>query len=271
MIARFLYGQRKPATRSLRTSMEQDTDLGGPIGSFPLTQLPLVQATASPDPVQRHQALAALIECYWKPVYKYLRVKWRTSNEDAKDLTQEFFARTLEKSFFEKFDPARARFRTYLRIAVDGFASNERKAAGRQKRGGNLQGRSFDFAQAEEELLAGADYPDADLDRFFHREWVRSLFSLAVEELRGRCRESNKNLSFLLFQRYDLERASSDAAFTYEELAQEFQLPITQVTNHLAYARREFRRIVLEKLRATSASDEEFRAEARQLLGGAES
>ena len=157
------------------------------------------------------------------------------------------------------------------RLSHGEHASNERKAAGRQKRGGNLQGRSFDFAQAEEELLAGADYPDADLDRFFHREWVRSLFSLAVEELRGRCRESNKNLSFLLFQRYDLERASSDAAFTYEELAQEFQLPITQVTNHLAYARREFRRIVLEKLRATTASEEEFRAEARQLLGGAAS
>jgi vacuolar-type H+-ATPase subunit H len=41
----------------------------------------------------------------------------------------------------------------------------------------------------------------------------------------------------------------------------------TQVTNHLAWARREFRRLVLEALEEATGSEEEFRAEARQLLG----
>ena len=44
-------------------------------------------------------------------------------------------------------------------------------------------------------------------------------------------------------------------------------LPVTQVTNHLAWARREFRRLILERLRELSASDAEFRSEARELLG----
>ena len=51
------------------------------------------------------------------------------------------------------------------------------------------------------------------------------------------------------------------------ELGRELGLPVTQVTNHLAAMRRELRREVLDALRALTASDEEFRAEARDLLG----
>jgi hypothetical protein len=74
----------------------------------------------SADPNERDRALASILESYWKPIYKYLRIRWQISNEDAKDRTQGFLAQAFEKSFFERFDPARARFRTYLRIAVLG-------------------------------------------------------------------------------------------------------------------------------------------------------
>ncbi len=249
--------------------MEKDTDLGGPIGSFPMTQIPLVRAAASSDPHERNQALAALLEAYWKPVYKYLRIRWQLSNEDAKDLTQGFFARALEQSTFEKYDPSRARFRTYLRVAVDGFVANERKSMVREKRGGAIDHFSLDFLGAEEELAGVIHRPPNDLDDFFYREWVRNLFSLAVDALRQRCQESDKSTAFALFQRRDLEEACSDQPQTYNQLAQEFNLSATQVTNHLAYARREFRAILLSKLRAATGNEEEFRAEAMNLLGGA--
>jgi RNA polymerase sigma factor (sigma-70 family) len=248
--------------------MDKDTDLGGPIGSFPPTQMPLVRATASADPAERGQALAALLECYWKPIYKYLRIKWQIANEDAKDLTQGFFTLAMEKSFFEKFDPARARFRTYLRMAVDGFVANEHRASGRLKRGGGIEHHSLDFAGAEEELSGLGSRPVKDADEFFRREWIRSLFGLAVDELRRRCQELDKDIAFSLFARYDLDETDSDNPVTYDQLARELNIPVTQVTNHLAYARREFRRIVLDKIRSATGSDEDFRAEAHQLLGG---
>jgi hypothetical protein len=50
-------------------------------------------------------------------------------------------------------------------------------------------------------------------------------------------------------------------------LAQEFGLDQTTVTNYLAAARRDFRRLVLEKVREITATEEEFRNEARSLLG----
>src|SRR5436305_485517 len=111
--------------------MQNDTDLGGPSAAFPATQCAVLAAATSADPQMRQQALATLVTLYWKPIYKYIRIKWKASNEDAKDLTQAFFTRTLQKPCFERYDSAQARFRTYLRICVDGFVANERKAAGR--------------------------------------------------------------------------------------------------------------------------------------------
>src|SRR5439155_23302331 len=94
-----------------------------------------VRALARPDAPARKQAQDDLIAAYWKPIYKYIRIHWRAANEDAKDLTQAFFARALEKEFFRAFDPAKARFRTFVRLCVDGFVSKERRAAGTFKRG----------------------------------------------------------------------------------------------------------------------------------------
>jgi len=54
---------------------------------------------------------------------------------------------------------------------------------------------------------------------------------------------------------------------TYAELALRLGLSATDVTNELAAARREFRRIVLEALREQCATDEEFEAESRALMG----
>jgi RNA polymerase sigma factor (sigma-70 family) len=212
----------------------------------------------------RDRGFAALVEAYWKPTYKYLRVKWRASNEDAQDLTQEFFARAFEKDYFAGYDPVRARFRTFLRVCLDAFVSNHDKAARRIKRGGDTQIVSLDFEGAEGQLQAQQVPDGLDLEAYFYREWARWLFEQAVDVLRGRCRTAGKTTGFALFERYDL---ADLARPTYAELAREFELPVTQVTNHLAWVRRALREIVLEKLRALCASDEEFRAEARQLLG----
>ena len=234
---------------------------------FPATRYSLVNAVRSAEPEVRARALETLLAAYWRPVYKYLRIKWNASPEDAEDLTQEFFATALERDVLTRYDAAQARFRTYLRVCLDGFASNQRKAAARLKRGGAFRHLSLDFESAEGELRR-RDVPDeADTEQFFRREWVRALFADAVEALRQQCDQAGKGVHFALFERYDLDGAADARELTYARLAQEFGLPATQVTNHLAFARREFRKLVLERLRALSGSDEEFRAEARELLG----
>ncbi len=248
--------------------MDNDTDLGGPAAQFPATHCSIVRATGATDPSVRQRAFADLISTYWKPVYKYIRVKWSHSNEDAKDLTQGFFARAYEKDFFASFDPAQARFRTFLRTCVDAFVAKAARDGSRLKRGGDQRLLSLDFAGADEELRRYSPAARMDLEDFFRQEWVRGLFGLALDDLRQHCVVAGKETHFALFQRYDLEGPDAGQAATYAELAQEFGLPVTQVTNYLAFARRQFRAFVLERLRASTGSEDEFLQESRRLFGG---
>jgi DNA-directed RNA polymerase specialized sigma24 family protein len=133
---------------------------------------------------------------------------------------------------------------------------NESKAAGRMKRGGGSSALDFESAEAELASIGGHSSPD-DL---FYREWVKSVFALAISRLR----DSVTGEQFALFEAYDL---GDDNSISYRELAERFGIRETTVTNHLSTTRRKFREAVLDTLRDATASDQEFRSEARALLG----
>ena len=236
---------------------------------FPVTRWSLIDAVKSADPAEQARALDTLFAAYWKPVYKYVRLRWNQPAEDAQDLTQGFFAETLERELLTKYNPAKSKLRTYLRLCVDSFVMNTEKAARRQKRGGTTAHVALDFQAAEGELagttIDASSIPSPDsLEEFFEKEWVRSLFSLAVEDLRKFCAERERDRTFRLFEDYDL---SGDAEISYEKLAAEYSIQVTDVTNALSWARREFRRIALERLRELCGSEDEFHREARTVFG----
>lgn len=235
------------------------------MAGFPPTRLSVVARTLSADVDTRRLAFETLIEAYWKPAYKYLRLKWRLSPDEAADLTQDFFAVALEKDVLGRFDASRARFRTYLRVCLDGFAANAHKAEGRLKRGGGAQIVSLDFPTAEGELGRQEPSVPADVDELFYREWVRALFQHAVADLRGETAGSSRAPMFAAFEAYDLVDASERP--TYAALGARLGITATTVTNHLAAMRRDLRRLVLRRLRDLTTSDDEFEAESRRLLG----
>jgi RNA polymerase sigma factor (sigma-70 family) len=236
---------------------------------FPLTRWSVIDAARSSDQAERARAMDTLCAAYWKPVYKYVRLRWNRPTEDAQDMTQGFFVQVIERRLLQKFDPAKSRLRTYLRLCVDSFVLNEEKAAKRLKRGGQVSHVALDFAGAEEELGGAAMDPAAipsaeSLEDFFEREWVRGLFELVVEDLRKHCEAHERETTFRLFEEYDL---AGDETISYEKLAAKYGIPVTDVTNALAWARREFRRGALERLRDVSGSEEEFQREARCVFG----
>lgn len=235
--------------------------------SFPATRLSVVERTRSGDEETRRVALDAIIEAYWKPAYKYLRLKWSLDPDEAADLTQEFFTASLEKDVVEKYDPARARFRTYLRMCLDGFASNARKAERRLKRGGGVTVVPLDFETAEGEMATHEIAVGADVDELFYREWVRALLERSVADLKRHAAEHGRPEMFEVFARYDLVD-EGDARPTYTAIAAALNLTTATVTNHLAAMRKQFRKIVLERLRELTSSEEEWEAEAARLLGG---
>jgi RNA polymerase sigma factor (sigma-70 family) len=234
--------------------IDDDTRIGGSGRRFPSTRRSAIIASYSGQAGERQKAYEKIINAYWKPVYTLVRYRWSLSNEDAKDLTQAFFARAIEKQYFEEYQSDKGTFRTFIRTCVTRFVINESRHAHRLKRGGG---------QARLPLETAGNREGASLEEFFEKEWIRNLFSLAVEDLRKLCAAKGKTTPFELFERYDLDQTRT----SYAELASEYAISVTDVTNYLAWSRREFRNLVLGRIRDITSDEKEFRHETRLVLG----
>jgi RNA polymerase sigma factor (sigma-70 family) len=233
-------------------------------GGFPATRHSVIERIRDADPDARRQAYGDLVEGYWKPVYKHLRMTWRLDPEDAGDVTQGFFADAFQKAWLERYEPGKARFRTFVRVCADRFVMNRRQSASRLKRGGSVQTLALDFDGAEREVAASRVVSMPEPDEYFHQEFIRALFDKAVQAVRSEYEASGRPTHFALFERYDL--APSEGV-SYAQLARDFNLSTTQVTNQLAQVRRRFREQALDTLRGLCGTDAEFRREARELFG----
>jgi RNA polymerase sigma factor (sigma-70 family) len=212
---------------------------------FPTTRGSVVAALASEDAAERTRAFDSLTRIYWRPLFEYARVVHR--RDDADDLTQAFLAIAFERDSLAAYDVQKASFRTFLRVLFDRFIANDARAASRLKRGGDR-----DRVELEEQVGG------LDPEELFHREWIRSVFMIAIERLR----EVIDPTDFAIFEAYDVH-----AGVKYRDLAEQFGVSEVTVTNRLAAARRRFRAIVIDLLREVTASASEFRVEVKALLG----
>ncbi len=228
---------------------------------FPTTHLSLVRRVGSDDAETRSRAQEILAAVYWRPIYAHIRLAHRQEPADAEDLTQGFFAEALRRKLFARYEPSRARFRTFVRTCVDSYVANAFQAERRHKRGGAHTFVSIDCGEVDARLRNGAD-----ADEVFQQEWTRSVFAAAVDRLREKYQAAGRQVHLAVFEEYDLAPSDADRP-TYAQLAAKHAIPATQVTNWLASTRRDLRRIVVETLRELTASDEEFRDEARALFG----
>src|SRR5688572_8155829 len=97
---------------------------------------------------QRAAALEQFCRSYWYPVYAYIRRRGYAA-EEARDLTQEFFGRLVEKDWLAGVEPCEIRFSTLLVTILKRFLINARERMHTVKRGGGCPPVSIDFAQAE--------------------------------------------------------------------------------------------------------------------------
>jgi RNA polymerase sigma-70 factor (ECF subfamily) len=246
-------------------SRERDTELGGEGRAFPATRHTALSELASGEPARRRAAADALVRAYWKPCYAYARLAHRLGNDDAKELVQGFFARALEQGLFERFDPSRGRLRTFLRACLDHHVLHEREKAAREKRGGGARPVALD--PELHDVAAAAPTPEEELEARFRAECVRHLLGLAVEAVRARAEELGKPAAFAAFRRYDLHDGPPEARPSYAAIAAELGLPVTQVTNHLHWARKELRARLTGELRALVRDEAELAEEFRALFG----
>jgi len=146
-----------------------ETSTGGPDVRFHSTHWTVVCQAKDGS----REALDELLGGYWKPVYFFVRRRGHDI-ESAKDLTQSFIAKLMERKFLDRVSPELGRFRSFILTSLARFLGDERDRAGAIKRGGGL-----DFVRAESELAS----TDPSPERAFHRAWAREVVQRAMKRL----------------------------------------------------------------------------------------
>jgi RNA polymerase sigma-70 factor (ECF subfamily) len=158
--------------------------------TFATTRWSVVLVAGQKSSPDADAALATLCETYWFPLYAYVRRRGHNVGE-AQDLTQEFFARLLEKDYVTAADPERGRFRAFLLTSFKHFLSKERDKARAQKRGGGRFPLSLDLASGESRYAVG---PTDTLtpEQLYDRQWTVALLDRIMRRLEEEMRESGK-------------------------------------------------------------------------------
>jgi RNA polymerase sigma factor (sigma-70 family) len=148
---------------------------------FATTHWSVVLSTADQDSPEAAAALEQLCRTYWFPLYAYVR-RTGYSPEDAEDLTQQFFARFVEKRSFGVANPARGRFRTFLLKSLQHFLADDWRRAHRVKRGGGVLQVPLDAVAAESRYLA--EITDTMTpERAYEQHWASTLLEQVLEQM----------------------------------------------------------------------------------------
>jgi RNA polymerase sigma-70 factor (ECF subfamily) len=159
------------------------SDSTGPArGGFATTRWSVVVAAGAQSTTAAKQALERLCQAYWQPVYAFIR---RTGHEqeDARDLTQNFFVDLIADKSIGRADPDRGRFRSFLLGALKHFLADARDRANARKRGGGCKFVPLDTVLAEERYGARPS-ADGSPDREYDRAWALSVLDRALQRLR---------------------------------------------------------------------------------------
>lgn len=149
---------------------------------FDTTHWSVVLAAGHRSSPDADEALQTLAQTYWFPLYAYLRRRGFHSH-DASDLTQEFFARLIEKNYVADATRDRGRFRSFLLTALKHFLANERRKRTAQKRGRRQMPLRLDLTKGESRYSVETAHSDPP-DQLFERQWAITVMEQVLTRLR---------------------------------------------------------------------------------------
>jgi RNA polymerase sigma-70 factor (ECF subfamily) len=239
---------------------------GAPVGAagvqFATTHWSLIAAAVDRNSPQATEALAALCQTYWYPLYAFIRRQgfpW----DRAQDLTQEFFARLLEHDTLERVHREKGRFRSFLMAACRHFLANERDRSKAQKHGGGRMFVSIDFQTAESRYgLEPADTLTPEM--IFERRWALTLLDHVLARLKQEFQQTNKGMVFERLKSFLLmEKTTEDR---YGHAARELDMTEGAVKVAVHRLRRRYRELLREEIGRTVNDPGQVDEEIRNLF-----
>lgn len=234
-----------------------DTELGGLNQNFPATTVGMVSALKSP--LEKRAGLGTLSRRYWKPIYRYVRIAWAKSNEDAKDLTQAFLIWLMDSDALVNFDPSRGSFRRYLQVILKRFVGHQEEALRRLKRGGGVDVISLDG------LPLPPEDDSVDPEKAFTQSWMMEVVAHALNRVRARAEASGLQEALKTYEACVL--GTLGQAPSQAELAEKLGVSPAAVKKHLFTIRQEIRTEIRAELAQMTSDPRELNEEWNAIFG----
>jgi DNA-directed RNA polymerase specialized sigma24 family protein len=241
-------------------------DAQPPPGVFATTHWSVIVGAQQRGTVEAEASLEKLCRTYWRPVFAFVR---HSSPDEhvAKDLTQGFFERFLEKEYFRDADRLRGRFRSFLLACVKNFLANERDKQRTQRRGGGAIPLSID-QWVQESGMEVESNPALTPDRTYERQWAHSVLENVRSKLRSEFVESGRTDVFDALHVY-LSGERDEAP--YHLVAEQMLMSVDAVKKTVERMRRRFGQLLREEIAQTVQDPSEIEDELRFLRGSLQS
>jgi RNA polymerase sigma-70 factor (ECF subfamily) len=228
---------------------------------FATTHWSIVLAARDGEQSHAHDALARLCECYWYPLYAFLR-RHGYSPPDAEDLTQSFLAYLLGKDFLARVRPEYGRFRSFLLAALNHFISDQRDREHRQKRGGGKPLISLDAACAEQRYRL-EPVEESNPQRLYERRWALTIVETTLQRLEAEAVAAGKMDLFLTLKPCLVGERSSGG---YSRVAETVGLSEGAVKVAVHRLRQRFRELFREEIAHSVSEPSEIEEEIQFLI-----
>ncbi|MBS0260593.1 MAG: sigma-70 family RNA polymerase sigma factor [Planctomycetes bacterium] len=232
-----------------------------PPAGFPTTHWSRVVRAGDPTDQSGRDALEQLCRDYWYPLYAFAR-RQGLNAADACDLVQGFLADLIERRDLTKADPARGRFRAFLRTACAHFLSHARDHDRAAKRGGGRRPISIDARDAEGRYLHEPGH-EITPERLFERRWTIVLLGNVLARLEAEANRAGKSQLFELLRPL-LE--GGDLRESYRQIGEELQMSEGAVKIAAHRFRSRYRQLLREEVGRTLADPGDIDAEIAELL-----
>ena len=216
---------------------------------------------ASNDSDEGRQALSDLCAVYYGPVVAFVR-NYGHTEDDARDLAHEFFARVLARQSLSGADPSRGRFRSYLLGALKHFLANQRARQLTERRGGFAVHLPLESQDATSGDIAVTELSNEPPDRAFDRDWALNVLERAIHQLKREFEASGRGKEFELLKLWLTGENVAGAKQAADELG------VTEGTFRVAVhrLRRRFREIVKSEVATTVDDPADVAAEMQVLI-----
>jgi len=221
----------------------------------------MIAAAGAGESSESRRALEQLCQTYWFPSYSYVRSRGYRQ-EDAQDLTQEFFARLLEKDYLNMADRERGRFRSFLLASLRNFLADEWDKEQAQKRGGGAQHQSLDIETAEA-LLAESVQRPLTPDQIFDLHWAKTALANALHRLEKTYKDTDKEHHFRFLRPY---LGNTEPQMSYSEVAQELGISEGAVKVAVHRLRKRYRETLELEIAETLADSADLPEELKYLI-----